>query len=101
MASLNYIKKRREIARKRAALGVAARRKIREAQAEKCQIVATVQTSGSLGEHCIELLSCGDPLKVYVRFDGVLRQPRSARGFVRLLGKWVWKGGRETLGVRP
>ena len=82
--------KRREIARKKSALGVEARRRIREEQAEEMQVVATVRTSGSLGEHCIELLSCGDPLRVVVRFDGELRRPRTARGFVSLLGRWFW-----------
>lgn len=91
MASLNYIKKRREIARKKSALGVAARRQKMPAQAEDMLVVATVRTSGSLGEHCVELLSCGDPLRVYVRFDGDLRRPRTARGFVSLLGKWMWR----------
>lgn len=91
MASQNYIKKRREIARRKSALGVAARRRIREEQAEESVVVAAVQTSGSLGEHCIELLSFADPLRVYVRFDGVLRQPRTAKGFVSILGKWIWR----------
>lgn len=63
----------------------------RIAEAESMRVVATVQTSGSLGEHCIELLSYVDPMRVLVRFDGVLRQPRTAQGFVRLLGKWLWK----------
>ena len=91
MASARYIEKRREIARKKSALGVAARRRKRIEQASEMHVVATVRTSGSLGEHCIELLSCGDPLKVYVRFDGELRQPRTASGFVQVLGQWIWR----------
>jgi hypothetical protein len=65
----------------------------RMAEAEESVVVATVRTSGSLGEHCIELLSCGDPLRVYVRLDGELRRPRTAQGFVRLLGQWLWHAG--------
>jgi len=68
----------------------ARRRKMMERAIESC-VVAEVRTSGSLGNHHIELLSCGDPLHVYVRFDGELRQPRTAQGFVRLLGEWIWK----------
>jgi hypothetical protein len=63
----------------------------RMAQAEEMQVVARIFTQGSLGEHEIELLSCGDPRRVYVRFDGELRRPRTARGFVSLLGRWMWR----------
>lgn len=64
----------------------------RIAEAEAMRVVATVRTSGSLGEHLIELLAPGEVTRptVYVRFDGVLRQPRTANGFARLLGKWMW-----------
>jgi len=57
---------------------VAARRKKMTQQADELEVVAAVRTSGSLGEHCIELLSCGDPQRVYVRFDG----ERSMREFL-------------------
>lgn len=76
--------------RKRSALGVEARRRKREAKASEMPVVARVFTQGSLGEHEIELLSCGDPLRVYVRCDGELRSPRTANGFVRILGEWLW-----------
>jgi hypothetical protein len=91
MASASYIRKRREIQRQRSALGVAARRRQREAEASEAVVVARVFTQGSLGEHEIELLACGDPQRVYVRFDGELRAPRTARGFVSLPGRWLWR----------
>jgi hypothetical protein len=94
MASASYIRKRREIARKRSLKGVEARRRKMMELAEEYRVVAEVRTSGSLGEHHIELLSCGDPLRVAVRFDGQLRKPRTAKGFVRMLGDWLWIGGK-------
>jgi hypothetical protein len=82
MASASYIRKRREIQqRQRSALGVAARERKRLELAEPMRVVAEVRTSGSLGEHVIELLA-GESTgpTVYVRFDGLLRAPRTARG---------------------
>jgi hypothetical protein len=92
MASASYIRKRREIQRQRSALGVAARQRKRLELAEPMRVVAEVRTSGSLGDHHIELLSGeGTGPTVWVRFDGEIRRPRTARGFVSLLGRWVWK----------
>jgi len=63
----------------------------RLAEAEQMRVVAEVHTSGSLGAHHIELLDCGEPVVVWVRMNGKIYRPRTARGFVSLLRRWLWK----------
>lgn len=63
-------------------------------RASEMRVVATVITSGSLGIHLIELLDCGEPMLVWIRFDEKIYRPRTARGFVSLLGRWIWKKGK-------
>ena len=62
MPSASYIRKRKELAQRKSALGVAARERKRVERAEEMRVVAEVRTSGSLGKHHIELLDCGHRL---------------------------------------
>ena len=75
---------------RRGKYGNAVKAKKRMAEAEPMRVVAEVRTSGSLGEHHIQLLDCGEPLMVWIRMDGTIYRPRTARGFVSLLGRWLW-----------
>ena len=95
MPSASYIRKRREIQRKRAALGVAARRRIRDENASEMRIVGGMRTYGIFGDHHIEWLSIDSETHGYVRFDGILRRPLTPRGFVSMLGRWLWKQAIE------
>lgn len=92
MPSASYIRKRKEIQKKRSKLGVEARRrKMRENAAERT-VTSTLHTEGVIGDHVIELLtSPDDPLQMLVRFDGEIRRPRTVAGFNKLLGEYLWK----------
>jgi len=65
--------------------------RLRLEQSEEMRVVAEVRTSGSLGNHHIELLDFGEPMMVWIRFDGEIYRPRTARGFISLLGRWMWR----------
>lgn len=93
MASIRYIEQKRKRNSERGRYGNAVKAQRRIAKAEKMRVVGKVVTSGSLGDHTIELLDCGESMVVWVRVDGKIKRPRTARGFVSLLGRWIWKAG--------
>jgi len=87
MASARYIQAKRKRNSERGKYGNEVKVRLRMERADEMRVVAEVRTSGSLGDHCIELLDCGEPLRVWVRVDGEIRRPRTARGFVSVLGQ--------------
>ena len=97
MSSTTYLRKEAEATRnrnsERGKRGNEVKRQRMREQASKMTVVATVKTDGSLGEHLIELIDGGAPMVVWIRFDGKTYRPRTARGFVSLLGRRIWRTG--------
>ena len=91
MASASYIRKKRERAKERSKLGVAARRAKMQERGSDLEVAGTITTTGNLGNHFIEILACDDPVHVWLRVDGELRRPRTLRGVVRVLAGWIWR----------
>ena len=91
MAGARYLQQKRKRNSERGKYGNKVKRQKRIALGSEMRVVAEVRTSGTLGEHHIELLDCGEPMMVWVRMNGKIYQPRTARGFVSLLGRWLWR----------
>ena len=86
--------KREAISKKRSVQGKygnEVKRRMMRDQASGMEVVGGFTTFGSLGEHTVDLLDCGDPKRVWMRVDGEIRCPRTADGIVRVLGKWLWR----------
>jgi len=91
MHSRKYIENKRKRNSDRGKYGNEVKRQMMIDRGSEMRVVATVRTSGSLGDHLIELLDCGEPMLVWVRMDDRIYRSRTARGFVSLLGRRMWK----------
>jgi len=91
MAGARYLQQKRKRNSERGKYGNEVKRQLMVESAEECVVVATIRTTGTLGDHLIELLSCPEPLQVYIRIDGELRKQRTARGLTRILSATLWK----------
>ena len=91
MASASYIRKKRARASARGKYGNEVKRQFMTERAEEMRVVGTMTTTGSFGNHLIELLSCDEPGVVWLRVDGDIRSPRSANGIRRVLADWIWR----------
>lgn len=85
---LKNISKARSIAGKR---GNEVKAKMRIERASEMRVVGGCRTYGIFGEHHIEFLNNGHEELGVIRFDGRLRNPHTVRGFVAMLGRWLWK----------
>ena len=72
--------------------GVEARRNKRIEKASELEVVGKMVTSGTFGDHVIELMvdnGLDDPV-VWMRVDGELRRPRTARGIHKVVSEWIF-----------
>jgi hypothetical protein len=97
MASTAYLRRKRaEVSSRNSERGKASARKRRERMEEAgsgLSVTGRMETSGSFGNHVIELLACDDPTHVWLRVDGKLRCPRTCDGVKRVVGEWIWEKG--------
>ena len=94
MASASYIRKRKEMAKRKSLKGVEARRRNRLANAAEWTVTSTIRTGGVIGEHVIEMLtSPDDPKQMLVRVNGEIRNPYTVNGFGKVLAEYLWKKG--------
>jgi len=92
MHSRRYITKKKKRNSERGKYGNEVKRQKLKERADTMRVTSTVKLSGAIGEHAIELLSCDEvPMVCWVRINGEIFRPRTARGFVSLLGRWLWK----------
>lgn len=93
MASKRYIAKKlkahSELQSKRGIRGNEVKRQRRIERAEAMKVVGGFRTFGSMGEHLVEILDCGDNTHNWLRVDGVIRQPRTPGGIRKILAEWV------------
>ena len=91
MASASYIRAKNKKAKERSLKAVEARRNKRLSEASDLKVVGTIKTTGTLGNHFIELIDGGEPNVVWMRINGEIRKPRSANGIKRVLSHWIWR----------
>ena len=79
-----------ELRSKQGTYGNEVKARKRMAEATEMHVVGEIKTFGIFGEHHIEWLAGDSETHGYVKCDDKLSRPLTPRGFVSLLGRWLW-----------